>query len=302
MWQAEHVAESLHDHGHRTTLVPLVSRGDIDLRPMDVAMPGETRTIGVFTKRIQQAVLEHQADVAVHSLKDLPTAEMEALTLAAVPVRGDVRDALVSSDRYTLKTLPRGGVVGTGSKRRAAQLLNRRPDLRLMPIRGNVQTRLAKLENGDYNAIVLAEAGIERLAMHDLGRTVLSIDEMLPAPGQGALAIEVRAGDHRCVEAIQSLDDFRTHAEVVAERTLLSLLDGGCLAPIAALGRFGQPSANTLTLTAMVLSPDGRDRIDQVDCEPVHSLEAAVKLGRRVANAMIDRGAAKLLTRGNAAS
>lgn len=294
MWQAEFVAERLQRLGHTTELVPLVSGGDIDMRPMDVAMPGEVRTTGVFTKRIQQALVDNEADVAVHSMKDLPTAVDDRFAMAAVPPRGDIRDALVSFEQYGIEDLPRGGIVGTGSLRRAAQLLRRRPDLQLLPVRGNVQTRLAKLRHGDYAAIVLAEAGVRRLGMDDLPRRVLSVDEMLPAVGQGALAIEVRSDDGVNREAIAALDDFRTHAAIVAERTLLSLLDGGCLAPIAALADWHRED---LRLTAMVLSPGGETMIRRDGGGPAVNLDDAAAIGRSVADQLLGDGAANLLRR-----
>jgi hydroxymethylbilane synthase len=260
MWQAKYVAARLHYLGHPTVLVPLVSSGDVDMAPID-----GTRQVGVFTKRIQQALLDDEADVAVHSLKDLPTEVIPQLRLAAVPVRETVADAIVSHQRYTIDTLPPGAKIGTGSKRRAAQLKFLRPDLQLHPIRGNVQTRLSKLDGESFAAIVLAEAGLLRLEMHDVPRTLFSLDEMLPAPGQGALGIEVRSDDDRAQRMVASLNDLETSASVTAERTLLAALHGGCLAPIAALASVqSQPGMTCrLVLRAVVLSADGRDRIDE---------------------------------------
>ncbi|MGI9471389.1 MAG: hydroxymethylbilane synthase [Rubripirellula sp.] len=289
IWQAEHVAARLQDHGFETELVPLVSGGDTDMRPID-----GTRQVGVFTKRIQQALLDQEADIAVHSLKDLPTEVDERLVLGAVPERETVADSLVSAERWTLETLPQGARIGTGSRRRGAQLLSRRPDLQVLPIRGNVQTRLAKLEDGEYDAILLAEAGVVRLEMHDLPRTQFPLEEMLPAPGQGALGIEVRADD-ASLEVVAVLDDTETRASVVAERTLLASLHGGCLAPIAALATVKE---NVLRLDAVVLSHDGAIRLDEhqeVAFDSEDGMQAAVAAAKAASESLISRGAADLI-------
>lgn len=289
LWQAEHVAAQLNSHGFETELVPLVSGGDTDMRPID-----GTRQVGLFTKRIQQALIEHEADIAVHSLKDLPTEVDSRFVLAAVPARETVADSLVSPERWSLDDLPEGARIGTGSRRRAAQLLSKRPDLKVLPIRGNVQTRLTKLESGEYDAILLAEAGVVRLEMNDLPRTQFAFSEMLPAPGQGALGIEVRSGDS-AHEAVSLLDDPDTRACVVAERTLLASLHGGCLAPIAALATVKNA---TLTLDAVVLSHDGTTRLDE--CESIeyrseNGCDIAQTLAERVSLSFIEKGAAELI-------
>ena len=289
LWQAEYVAERLNQAGIATVLVPMVSSGDTDMRPID-----GTRQVGLFTKRIQLALLENEADIAVHSLKDLPTEPNEKLTLAAVPERETVLDSLVSKTGLKLNDLPAAARVGTGSQRRAAQLRNRRPDLNVMPIRGNVQTRLGKLEDGEFDAIMLAEAGILRLELHDLPRTQFPIEEMLPAPGQGALGIEIRKDDPAC-DGVRKLDHLPTRAAVTAERNLLASLHGGCLAPIAALGRVAN---NNLQLKATVLSQDGTRRLDETHELPSdsHSLIAtAVQLATQTANALLERGAEELI-------
>ncbi len=260
------------------------------MRPID-----GTRQIGVFTKRIQQALVECEADIAVHSLKDLPTESDSRFTLAAVPAREVVPDSLVSKSAWTLEQLPEGAIVGTGSRRRAAQLLNHRPDLDVRPIRGNVQTRLAKLDAGEYDAIMLAEAGIVRLGMEDLARSVLPIEQMLPAPGQGALAIEVRSDDQVSKDAVAPLDDLATRAAVTAERALLAELHGGCLAPIAALGKVEQ---GTLTLDAVVLSTDGKERLDEsasVAYESDNWQAAAAEVADSVTRSLVARGARELV-------
>lgn len=289
LWQAEYVAERLNQAGIATVLVPMVSSGDTDMRPID-----GTRQVGLFTKRIQLALLENEADIAVHSLKDLPTEPNEKLTLAAVPERETVLDSLVSKTGLKLDDLPAAARVGTGSQRRAAQLRNLRPDLNVMPIRGNVQTRLGKLEDGEFDAIMLAEAGILRLELHDLPRTQFPIEEMLPAPGQGALGIEIRKDDPAC-DGVRKLDHLPTRAAVTAERNLLASLHGGCLAPIAALGRV---SNNNLQLKATVLSQDGTRRLDETHELPSDSqslIATAVQLATQTANALLERGAEELI-------
>lgn len=290
LWQAEHVATRLSELGVRTELVPMVSGGDTDMSPID-----GTRQVGLFTKRIQEALLNDEADVAVHSLKDLPTETDNRLTLAAVPQRETVADSLVSLAGWTFDQLPQGARVGTGSRRRAAQLLNQRADLVIEPIRGNVQTRLSKLESQEFDAIILAEAGIVRLRLDDLPRSRFSQSEMLPAPGQGALGIEVRSDDNAANLAIAKLDHLPTRAAVTAERLLLAALHGGCLAPIAA---YSEVRGDQLHLVAVVLSEDGSTRIDenhQVEFDSTNWREASSQLAAHISDRMIRRGAAELI-------
>ncbi len=292
LWQAEHVAVLLGNVGIKTVLVPMVSSGDTDMRPID-----ETRQVGLFTKRIQQALLDEEADIAVHSLKDLPTEVSDRLTLAAVPARETVADCLVSKSGVAFLDLPMGARIGTGSRRRAAQILSRRPDLEIEQIRGNVQTRLSKLE-GDFDAIVLADAGLIRLRMSDLPRYHFTLDEMLPAPGQGALGIEVRSNDQVAMDAVAMLDDVRSRASVTAERWLLASLHGGCLAPIAAYAHIAE---NVLTMSAVALSPDGKRRIDEADSieftgkRATNGVETGIELARRISDRMISAGAIDLV-------
>ncbi len=292
LWQAEHVTELLREVGVETELVPMVSVGDTDMSPID-----GTRQVGVFTKRIQKALLHDEADIAVHSLKDLPTEVNEQLMLAAVPKRERIEDALVSESAWSLDELPKNAVIGTGSKRRGAQLLHARSDLRIESIRGNVQTRLEKLHSGDYDAIILAEAGILRLELHDLKRQTLPVDVMLPAPGQGALGIEVRSDDTEAYEAVSKLNDLQAHAAVRAERTLLAALHGGCLAPIAALG---EVSGQSLRLRATVLSSDGKQRLDHDATVQVGEdwMGTAQQLAQEVSQILQEEGASKLIHQG----
>lgn len=303
LWQARHVAELLKNAGSSTQIVPMVSSGDVDMRPID-----GKRSVGVFTKRIQQALLENEGDVAVHSMKDLPTEPHPRLTMIASPERETVADCLVSVQGVELDSLPAAARVGTGSRRRAAQLLRQRPDLQVLPIRGNVQTRLQKMRDGEYDAIILAAAGIERLEMSDLPRVELPLETMLPAPGQGALAIEVRTDDIEAVQTVAKINVPRSAACTLAERTLLSQLHGGCLAPIAALGRITQPDDDAtaqpkLHLIARVLSADGTTCLESesscpIDLESDAWREHAESLGREVAATLIDQGAKPLIEAG----
>ncbi|HBJ38122.1 MAG TPA: hydroxymethylbilane synthase [Planctomycetaceae bacterium] len=280
LWQATWVAGELTRLGYKTQLVPLVSAGDNDLRPIT-----STSEVGLFTKRIQQALIEGEADVAVHSLKDLPTIEVPDLHLAAITQREVVEDRLVTAAGWTLDELPPSAVVGTSSRRRAAQLLHRRPDLQILPIRGNVQTRIDQVMRGDFDATLLAAAGLERLEMTDVAATTLSIEVMLPAPGQAALGIETRRDDEFTTEAISHLDHSETRAAVTAERAFLRELSGGCLAPIAALGTV---DGQELRLRATVLTPDASIRLDVDVTGPVTE---AYQLGIQAAHELRAQGA-----------
>jgi hydroxymethylbilane synthase len=228
-------------------------------------------------------------DVAVHSLKDLPTAQVAGLILAAVPPRESHRDVLVSRDQRTLAQLAPQSRVGTGSRRRQSQLLHARRDLRVESIRGNVDTRLEKLDRGDFDAILLAEAGLLRLGFARRVTEVLPESVMLPAVGQGALAIECRADDRRTLDAVLPLDDAAAHCAVVAERALLADLQAGCLAPVAAWGRLQDA---TLALDAVVLSSDGKLRLD---AHATGQPDQPQALGTSVAQVLLARGAAKLI-------
>ena len=289
LWQAEHVASLLLKSGVASTLVPLVSSGDVDMTPID-----GTRQVGVFTKRIQQALIDDEADVAVHSLKDLPTEPDDRLQLAAIPERETVLDALVSPSGMSISEVPIGARIGTGSCRRAAQLMSMRPDLKVLPIRGNVQTRLAKLDSGEFDAIMLAEAGILRLEMQSLKRYRFSLEEMLPAPGQGALGIEVRTRDDRAKDAIKQLDHRPTRLAVTAERGLLAALHGGCLAPIAAHASL---EADQLKMSAVVLSPSGDQRMEEQAAVSADDDQAAESLAASISQVLIGRGAIELIGR-----
>ncbi len=215
--------------GCRTEFREIVTQGDTSNAPL-----AQIGGLGVFTKAIEDALLSSEIDIAVHSLKDLPPVLPEGLVLGAVPERGDVRDALVTRGARPLAQLRRGARVGTGSARRAVQLKALRPDLEIADIRGNVPTRMAKVESSEYDAIVLALAGLERLMLAEKAAHIFSVDEMIPAVGQGALGVEVRADDAETVDLVRAIDHEPTRIAVTAERALLEHLGAGCRMPIGA--------------------------------------------------------------------
>jgi len=284
-WQADWVAARLRAIGVEVLLVPISTTGDRRAEEPIGGIGGR----GVFTKELQRALLDQRIDLAVHSLKDLPTDEVPGLCLAAVPERGPVGDAFVSRNYASLDELPLQAVVGTGSLRRRAQLLHVRPDLVFQDVRGNVDTRLRKLKENRCDALILAQAGLERLGLADRIDERLALETLLPAIGQGALALETRAEDALTRRAVERLGHAETHAAVLAERSMLAALDGGCLTPIASLARV---EGEGLTLRGRVLHPSGRVRIDAADSSPP---EDAVRLGQRVAAALLAQGAAALI-------
>lgn len=249
---------------------------------------------GVFVTTLRDKLLSGEVDLAVHSLKDLPTAPAEGLVVAAVPVREDPRDVLIARDGLTLGELPPGSTVGTGAPRRAAQLRALGFDLNVLGIRGNVDTRLSKVTSGELDAVVLARAGLARLGRLDEVTEVLDPLQMLPSPGQGALAIECRSGDAGLIELLASLDDPATRAAVTAERSLLGALEAGCTAPVGALADISEDAdgALELYLRAVVAAPDGSSTIRLSATGP---LAAASEIGRRLAADLLDAGAADLM-------
>ncbi len=284
-WQAGWVADRLSECGVAVELRPITTTGDREqLGPIE-----SLGTQGAFTKEIQRALLEGAIDLAVHSLKDLPTEPVEGLCLAAVPERAEVADVLVCRSAAGLAALPAGAVVGTGSLRRRAQLLWVRGDLAVRDIRGNVDTRLDKVARGDYEAILLARAGLVRLGLESRITETLPFEVMLPAVGQGALGVETRGDDYRTRAALAAIDHFPSHAAVLAERAMLAALRGGCLAPVAALGRV---EGDRLSLTGRVLGPEGGERIEFAAAD---AAEAGIDLGCHVAAALIERGAARMI-------
>jgi hydroxymethylbilane synthase len=283
-WQAEWVAAQLRQRGIEVELTPIVTMGDRRLGAIE-AIGGE----GVFTKELQIALLDGRIDLAVHSLKDLPTVAAPGLCLAAAPERAPAGDVLVSAQAASLDELPEGASIGTGSLRRRTQLLHFRRDLRMKDIRGNIDTRLRKLQAGDYDALVLAEAGLRRLGLDQFIAQTLPWEIVLPAPGQGAMALESRADDEPTRRIAAQLDHLPTRAAVTAERAMLAALQGGCLAPVAGLGRI---DGDRLTLIGRVLSHDGARRIEAGDTAAVAE---AVALGRHVADALLAQGAGELI-------
>jgi hydroxymethylbilane synthase len=293
-WQAEWVAARLREHGHDIELVLISTHGDATQGQADQSSEGapigNLGTVGVFTKELQRALLEGRIDLAVHSLKDLPTDPVDGLMLAAVPERESVFDVLISREGHPLNKLPSGTVIGTGSLRRQAQLLRARPDLQMANIRGNVDSRLRKVREGQFDAIVLAEAGIRRLGATEQITQILPLDLMLPAVGQGALGIETRATDATTQSIVQLLNHPVTHAAVTAERSLLAMLRGGCLAPVGAWARTEAPGR--LALTAKIVAIDGSRELIATTASP---LEEAKQLGLRVAQQLLAEGGAKLI-------
>lgn len=290
LWQANHTADLLQQAFPETDveLVEISTQGDRD-RSEPLRQFGG---LGVFTSEVQSALLDGRADIAVHSLKDLPTAEHDQLTLAAVPVRESVYDALVFPEESTLESLANlreGAKVGTGSPRRQAQLLHWRPDLELAEIRGNVETRLRKVDEGEYDAIILAEAGLKRLELGHRITLRLTPPQMFPAVSQGALGLECRADDERSQKALSALNDSVAMNCVLAERALLSTLRAGCHAP---LGAFSRVDGDQLTLSGVVLSLDGSER---VDAGVSGELSQGADLGRELAESLITQGADSLL-------
>jgi len=243
---------------------------------------------GVFTARLEQALLGQDVDIAVHSLKDLPIEVTPGLALGAITSRVDVRDVLVTRYGETLQSLPKGAHVGTSSLRRQAQLLLARPDLTMRQIRGNVETRIRKVKSGDYDATVLAAAGVDRLGFTDAVSDRLSLDLMLPAPGQGALAIQCRADDNYVLDVLAAIDNANDRATVTAERAFLAGLGGGCAAPVAAFAQVG--SDGHLEMTALVANPDGSGSVRVQGDGP-----DAEALGAQLAEKAISQGAKTIL-------
>jgi hydroxymethylbilane synthase len=258
-------------------------------------MPVDTPAKGIFVKELEEALLEGRIDVATHSVKDLPTDLPPGLRLAAVLPREDPRDAFVARDGFHLRTLPPEIPVGVSSLRRQAQLKRLRRDLTPVPIRGNVDTRLKKLDSGEYGALILAACGLIRLGLGDRIGEYLDPSQMLPAPGQGAIGVEIRVPQELTAPAaefsslVQTVDDPETHWEIEAERALLKALGGGCQVPIGALARI---QGETLTLAGVVLSPDGLKAIQREIAGPKRNAE---QLGAELASHLRAAGADRLL-------
>lgn len=287
--QSEHVAHRLREvTGRGVDLVEILTEGDVNPAPL-TSMGG----VGVFASALREALLSAQVDVAVHSLKDLPTAPAAGLTLAAIPVRQDPRDALVARDGLTLGELGEGARVGTGSPRRAAQLRALGLGLDVVELRGNVDSRLAKVRDGVLDAVVLARAGLLRIGRADEATEVLDPLQMLPAPGQGALAVECRTADPETIGLLARLDDEPTRACVLAERAVLAELEGGCSAPIGALAEWAEGlDGPELYLRAVVTALDGNADLRRSLTAPVDDPQHA---GRRLASVLLADGARDLM-------
>lgn len=287
LWQANHIAELL-----RTVVVPRGVEIVVVQTTGDRVGEQSLREIGgqgVFTREIQQAVLDGRADLTVHSLKDLPTAEVPGLVLSAVPQRESSADAFLSHQHASLQAVPQRGRIGTGSQRRRAQLLHLRPDLQMLDLRGNVDTRLRKMTELRLDGLILAEAGLKRLGRTEQIRELLTPPLMLPAVGQGALGLECRADDAPTRAVVQRLDHKPSHDAVLAERAFLRELGGGCLLPIGALGVV---DGESLHFRGVVLSPDGSERLF---AERRGLVEACEAIGTDVADELLAAGARRLL-------
>jgi hydroxymethylbilane synthase len=286
--QSRLVADLIHDRlGREVELVEVTTDGD-----RSTASLATIGGSGVFVTALREALVEGRVDVAVHSLKDLPTVPDPRIALAAVPPREDPRDVVVARDGLTLGELPVGSRVGTGSPRRAAQLHALGLGLEIVDIRGNVDTRIGKVRSGEYDAVVLARAGLARLDRLDDATEVLDPLQVLPAPGQGALAVECRADDADLVRDLAALDDQATRAAVTAERSVLAALEGGCSAPIGAMAEVAEgDDGDELWIRAVALSPDGTLAVRM---SATGTPQNAADLGARLARDMLAEGAGEL--------
>lgn len=283
LWQANHISALLRERGHEVEIEIIKTTGD---KITDVSL-AQVGTKGMFTKEIEEALAEGRVDVAVHSLKDLPTQLPPGFELVAITTRVNPRDVLLSVKYDSVNALPKGARIGTSSLRRQAQLKVARPDLVIHALRGNVDTRVRKLEEGEYDAIILAAAGLTRLGKLQLVREVLSEEFMCPAAGQGALGIEIRAGDEEMRKHLEFLDDPAARAATTCERALLHKLGGGCQVPI---GAFAETRGGRLHLTAIVARPDGSTILRETK-----SGSNAVALGEAVGDSLLQRGATRIL-------
>ena len=287
LWQANHVRDALmtRNPGLEVELFTMTTQGDKILDTPLAKVGGK----GLFVKELELGILEGRADLAVHSMKDVPVEFPEGLGLAAILVREDPRDALISNVFTSIDTLPEGARVGTSSLRRQCQLRARRPDLEVLDLRGNVNTRLAKLDNGDYDAILLAAAGVKRMGWEDRITELLPPEQFLPAIGQGAIGIEIRVADERVSRVVKALNDEQTATRIRAERALNERLQGGCQVPIAG---YSEISHGVMVLRALVGRPDGTELVQGViSGKP----EDAEELGQVLAEDLLSRGAKQIL-------
>jgi hydroxymethylbilane synthase len=283
LWQAHHISDLLRARGHEIELEIIKTTGD---KITDVAL-AKVGTKGMFTKEIEEALAEGRVDLAVHSLKDLPTELPPGFELVAITTRVNPRDVFLSVQYDCLDSLPKGARVGTSSLRRQAQLKAFRPDLEVYPLRGNVDTRVRKLEQGEYDAIILAAAGLTRLGKTQFVREYLPETFVCPAAGQGALGIEIREGDVATRKHLEFLNDSDSRAATICERALLNKLGGGCQVPI---GAFAEVKDGVIHLTGVVARPDGSEVLREV-----RQGKDPVALGEQVGEALLQRGATKIL-------
>jgi hydroxymethylbilane synthase len=291
-WQAEFVRKQLFQlTGMEAEIIIIKTSGD----KMQQAPLGQIGGKGIFIKELEEALLDESVDLAVHSVKDIPTDTPSRLSFPAVCRRDDVRDCLVSNNGTLLANLKQGARVGTSSLRRQAQLRHYRPDLDIRELRGNVDTRLRKVESGEYDAVVLSKAGLDRLGWSQKITEPLSTDISLPAVGQGAIAIESRAKDAEAAEILGKLDDQETRTVIIAERALMAALQGGCQVPMGAWARIER---GELVMEAVVCSLDGLQYVRQKATAPP---DQAAELGQRMAQMLIDGGARNILDEVNRA-
>ncbi|MBD3167654.1 hydroxymethylbilane synthase [bacterium] len=289
LWQANNVKAMLERAvpGTSVELVKISTGGDRDRNTPLSQMGGA----GVFVKEVEQALLRNEADIAVHSAKDMPTQLEESLVLVGALPRGPLEDALVCRGNRRLNDLPEGAVIGTSSPRRAAQLLRVRPDLQIRDLRGNIETRLAKAERGEYDAILVARAALERLELQDHITEVLGISQFLPAPCQGIVAVQARRADEELCKLVADAGHAPTMALLWTERAFLATLQAGCSAAVAGVSRLNSDGA--MGMTARVLSLDGKREVEGT--HRISAVESPEKLGLELAADMINRGARALL-------
>ncbi|AIC17052.1 hydroxymethylbilane synthase [Nitrososphaera viennensis] len=271
--------------GAKFEVVTISTKGDVDRRPL-FTMDEK----GIFEKEVNEAVKKGQVDFAVHSLKDIPNDLSDELIVACIPKRASPNDVLVNEKGQKLKELAAGSVVGTSSLRRAIQLMKERPDISVKPIRGNVETRVKKVISGEFDAVVLAEAGLTRIGMKDVIVERFGVRDFVPAPGQGAIAIVCRRDDKKTIEMLRSIEDPRSRAEVTAERALIEKVEGGCRFPLGAVA-VTTKEGGKITLYASVFSVDGSRNIK---VRKTGSAKNAEKLGRSVADLLVKQGAQEM--------
>lgn len=280
--QSGHVKDWLAGHGYESELEIVTTHGDVNMSPV------ERIGVGVFTTALRDALAEGQCDIAVHSFKDLPTAPDERFVLI-VPTRADVRDCLIARDGMSLEELPEGAVIGTGAPRRISQLKALRPDIKTLGLRGNIDSRMNRVSSGEMDAVILAYAGLSRVGKGDKASQVFDPEVFIPAPAQGALAVECRADDEEALAAIRSIACPIAFAEATAERAILARLQAGCTAPIAG---HAVVEGDTISLTGAAVSLDGTLRLVATASGPV---EQAESVGFEVADKLLEAGAAQVL-------